>query len=170
MLQTVFLQNDQEMLSLISRKGGWIDELMKVKPSKAAPDMVKKRANDRRTLERALDRAKEKLAKAKSGGDEKQIKQAENALTFFQKRVDELRKLEQTKPAETSQTKSLTPEDESRVRDIVRQAYLRTLSRPPQDTEMDRALAYYRESGDLAVGSQDLLWALLNTKEFVVNH
>lgn len=170
LLQTVFLQNDQEMLSLISRKGGWIDELMKVKPSKAAPDMVKKRANDRRTLERALDRAKEKLAKAKSGGDEKQIKQAENALTFFQKRVDELRKLEQTKPAETSQTKSLTPEDESRVRDIVRQAYLRTLSRPPQDTEMDRALAYYRESGDLAVGSQDLLWALLNTKEFVVNH
>ena len=53
---------------------------------------------------------------------------------------------------------------------IVRQAYLRTLNRPPVTSEVDRALAYYRESGDLADGTRDLLWALLNTKEFVVNH
>jgi len=170
LLQTVFLQNDQEMLSMISRKGGWIDQLVKAQPTESASDPVKKRANDRRGLERALDRAKDKLAKAKSSGDEKQIKQAEKSLAFVQKRVDELRKLEETAPAGPSGPKSLSPEEESRVTEIVKQAYLRTLSRPPQAAELDRALAYFRESGDLVVGSRDLMWALLNTKEFVVNH
>jgi hypothetical protein len=170
LLQTVFLQNDQEMLSMISRKGGWIDELVKAKPVETAPDPVKRRTNDRRSLERALDRATDKLAKARSGGDERQIKQAENALAFVQKRADELRKLDETAAADAAQTGTLTPEEESRVADIVKQAYLRTLSRPPQPHEVARALAYFRESGDMVVGSRDLLWALLNTKEFVVNH
>lgn len=171
LLQTVFLQNDQEMLTMIGRKGGWIDELVKAKPAETASDPVRRRANDRRSLERALDRATDKLAKARSGGDERQIKQAENTLAFVQKRADELRKLErETAAAEPSRDGELTPEEESRVAGIVRQAYLRTLSRPPEPHEMERSLEYFRESGDMVVGSRDLLWALLNTKEFVVNH
>jgi len=170
LLQTVFLQNDQELLSMIGRRGGWIDQLVKAKPSDSAADPVKKRANDRRTLERALDRAADRLAKAQSDGDEKQISQARNAVAGIQRRVDELRKLEKTEPTGDDKAGSLTSEEEARVKDIIRQAYLRTLSRPAQERELDRALAYFRESGDLVAGSRDLLWALINTKEFVVNH
>lgn len=53
--------------------------------------------------------------------------------------------------------------------ELVRQAYLRTLSRPPNQPELQRSLAYLSESSS-AEGLRDLVWALINTKEFVVNH
>ena len=53
---------------------------------------------------------------------------------------------------------------------IIRQAYLRSLSRYPTDSETARATKYYEETEDVARGTKDLLWALINTKEFIVNH
>jgi hypothetical protein len=32
------------------------------------------------------------------------------------------------------------------------------------------AMAYLKSSDDLRTGVRDLLWALINTKEFVINH
>lgn len=52
---------------------------------------------------------------------------------------------------------------------LVRQAYLRTLSRLPDDREKSVALGHLKEAGTVTAGLRDLLWALLNTKEFVVN-
>lgn len=56
------------------------------------------------------------------------------------------------------------------VTGIVRQAYLRTLSRPPLESEVTRAAAHFSASTTVREAATDLLWALLNTKEFVVNH
>ena len=53
---------------------------------------------------------------------------------------------------------------------MVREAFLRTLSRPPSATEEARSRAYFNATSDNAKGLRDLLWALLNTKEFVTNH
>ena len=53
---------------------------------------------------------------------------------------------------------------------IVRQAYLRTLSRPPTEAEASRATSYFSETASVREAARDLLWALLNTKEFLVNH
>ena len=53
---------------------------------------------------------------------------------------------------------------------IVKQAYLRTLSRFPNETELNRSRSYVEGSEDTVQGLRDLLWALLNTKEFIVNH
>lgn len=52
---------------------------------------------------------------------------------------------------------------------LVRQAYLRTLSRMPDERERAASLKHLREAPDLISGLRDLLWALLNTKEFLVN-
>ena len=52
----------------------------------------------------------------------------------------------------------------------VRQAYLRTLSRPPTESERARARQHLAEIGNAELWLQDLLWALLNTKEFLTNH
>ncbi|MBL8794638.1 MAG: DUF1549 domain-containing protein [Planctomycetia bacterium] len=52
---------------------------------------------------------------------------------------------------------------------LIRQAYLRTLSRLPDERERTASLKYLREAPDLVSGLRDLLWALLNTKEFLVN-
>jgi Protein of unknown function (DUF1549)/Protein of unknown function (DUF1553) len=53
---------------------------------------------------------------------------------------------------------------------IVRTAYLRTLNRYPDDHEQTRALAYLNDSDNVFAGLRDLLWALVNTEEFIVNH
>jgi len=67
--------------------------------------------------------------------------------------------------------------DEERIREL----YLWTLSRLPEEPEMELALGYIRkrtQGSDAAAASrsrleeayQDTLWALLNTKEFLFNH
>ena len=53
---------------------------------------------------------------------------------------------------------------------LIRAAYLRTVSRPPTVAERARARRHLDEAESLARGLRELLWALLNTKEFVLNH
>ena len=52
----------------------------------------------------------------------------------------------------------------------VTDAYLRTLSRYPKSEELATASEYLTSSSDLREGLEGLMWALLNTKEFIVNH
>jgi hypothetical protein len=53
--------------------------------------------------------------------------------------------------------------------ELVRQAYLRTLSRLPEARESAAARQHLQQSADPISGLRDLLWALVNTKEFIVN-
>jgi hypothetical protein len=53
---------------------------------------------------------------------------------------------------------------------LVRTAYLRTLNRYPDEHERTRALAYLNDSTNVVSGLRDLVWALVNTEEFIVNH
>ena len=59
--------------------------------------------------------------------------------------------------------------DEHRDR-LVREAWLRTLSRPPRDDELDVGRDALDRAKSPADGLHELLWALLNSKEFVLNH
>jgi hypothetical protein len=53
---------------------------------------------------------------------------------------------------------------------LIREAYLRTISRPPTDAELKRCLGYFADATDRAEALEDVLWALLNTQEFITNH
>ncbi len=53
---------------------------------------------------------------------------------------------------------------------IVEDLYLATLSRVPNPDEIDRANRWFREAPTPREGLQDLLWALLNSREFMFNH
>jgi hypothetical protein len=65
----------------------------------------------------------------------------------------------------------LTPEGRwKQPEKVVDAAYLRTLSRAPQAGERQTALEYLAASDDPQAGLSDLMWALLNTKEFILNH
>ena len=59
---------------------------------------------------------------------------------------------------------------QSSLKHIVKNAYLRTLSRYPDESESQTALSHINRADDIEAGIRDLMWALLNTKEFVVNH
>ena len=51
---------------------------------------------------------------------------------------------------------------------LILQAWLRTVNRPPSQTEVDRAMKHLAESDSVAEGMRDLLWSLMNTKEFIL--
>lgn len=54
--------------------------------------------------------------------------------------------------------------------ELIKQVYLRSLSRLPSETEQARATAHLRDAKDPMSGLRDVFWAVLNTKEFIVNH
>jgi hypothetical protein len=75
------------------------------------------------------------------------------------------------KPApETSQKMRPRVPSPNEERRLVREAYLRSVSRPPTDSEIALAERYLNESENIALGLRDLMWALINTDEFIVNH
>ncbi|MFN9717337.1 MAG: DUF1549 and DUF1553 domain-containing protein [Planctomycetota bacterium] len=61
------------------------------------------------------------------------------------------------------------PTQEQR-RQWIHEAWLRAFSRPPRTAEVERVMQHLQTSKSVAVGMEDLLWSLLNTKEFLLNH
>ncbi len=53
---------------------------------------------------------------------------------------------------------------------VTEQAYLRTLSRKPNASEVDVAVSYLRSESNPTKATENLIWSLLNTKEFIINH
>jgi hypothetical protein len=52
----------------------------------------------------------------------------------------------------------------------VEEVYLRTLSRFPNDAERQACLKYLKKSASAAEGLQGIMWSLLNTREFFLQH
>ena len=64
----------------------------------------------------------------------------------------------------TSKHKPLDPEV------VISEVFLRTVSRPPTASELVMAKEDISSAKDPVDGVRDVLWALLNTREFLVNH
>jgi hypothetical protein len=56
------------------------------------------------------------------------------------------------------------------VPEMVSELYMVTLSRPPQAEELNRAAQWIGRAPTPREGVQDLLWTLLNSREFLFNH
>jgi uncharacterized protein DUF1549/uncharacterized protein DUF1553/Big-like domain-containing protein len=54
--------------------------------------------------------------------------------------------------------------------DAIEELYLASLSRPPTDAEKKKTLSYLDQQANKQHGLEDVLWALLNSKEFMFNH
>lgn len=150
LLQTVYLQNDSAVLTALEGgRGSWIEQLTKPasKPSEDDADS----ARDIARLKLRLDKARKQ-----KNADQVQRLQAQ------------LRELEETADKEAAEAESRPLGLDEPM--LVRQAYLRTLSRTPTPEEMDRCLAFLSEAESPAAGAKGLLWTLINTKEFIVNH
>lgn len=52
---------------------------------------------------------------------------------------------------------------------IIQQAWLRALNRYPSASEEARAMKHLQDAKTIKAGMEDLLWALMNTKEFILN-
>jgi hypothetical protein len=52
----------------------------------------------------------------------------------------------------------------------VEELYLATVSRLPRPKESEKALDWLKTAPSPKEGAQDLLWVLLNSREFLFNH
>lgn len=156
LLQTVFLQNDTFMLqALEGGRDSWLAQI-----SEPSTDRLSDGADTERIdFDREISRTKTRIKRVKDKDDADQVQQLEQKLAELEKAKAEKEEAEKA-PAKLNVDEPT----------LVRQVYLRTLSRHPTPEEMDRCLAYLAESESPAAGAKGLLWTLINTKEFIVNH
>mgnify|MGYP006195884309 CR=1 FL=1 len=65
---------------------------------------------------------------------------------------------------------TLAREAERPAEEKIRGLYLRAFSRQPVPEELQIALAYLEKNENKQQAFEDILWALINTKEFLFNH
>ena len=149
-------------------RGGWLNQVasdLGLRQTKVAQGRGNSTARQIASLQAQMKRAKDALKVARKSKNEKTIAQAQRRLDGVQSQ------LEKISPKDTSDSSGIVQKaDPEKLQEAVKETYLRTLSREPEKDELDKALAYVESSDDHLNGVRDLLWALLNTKEFIVNH
>ncbi len=167
LLQTVYMQNDDQVFGMLNDNKGWIRSLA---PPSKRPARSERNAAEvakaRKNFDVLLSNAERELKRARKAEKEKDIKELEQ-------RVAELKdKIKQTKEAVEPKAEEAAPVEVVGLstEEIIKAAYLRSLSRMPSDAEMETSKTFLTQSEDRLSGARDLLWALINTKEFIVNH
>jgi hypothetical protein len=183
LLQTVFLRNDQQLLAAIDRnKNGWVDQVAdslgvkRARPDAQAKKKPRKPARPKNYDDRIAG-MKKRIETLETDGKTKQAKAIAARLLEFEKRFasdediqDSTAEAKADRPRGDKSSAAEPTLNKSQADDLVRQAYLRCLSRYPRPDEQARAVAYLQQSEDAVEGVRDLLWTLINTKEFIVNH
>lgn len=179
LLQTVYLRNDSEMFNLITRRNGWWFQAMQalgqsggsVAPTNAPKNDTGDLKNQIRFQERelaSLEEQRKNFDKSKKKIEKNEVRRLAEAITKSKARIAEMKKeLEDSAKRaapDTVRIAALGPKE------LIEEAYLRTFSRMPTADELKKGEAYLKESTDASEGLRDLMWALMNAKEFVVNH
>jgi len=170
LLQTVYLQNDTEVLGLLKSPKGWYAQASRdlglTKDRNDSDTKNDEKSVELAKLERERDRATKALRKAEAKKDDKLIAAMTILIAKTDTQIAKVKGKTEEKPAESAPV----PMAKDRIVNVVKGAYLRTLSRLPSDDELTRTVAYIESSNDPMSGAADVLWALINTKEFIVNH
>ena len=187
LLQSIYLRNDTEMFRRIADRDGWVAEACKelgIAAPKAGADprlAAKQRAADgaRRQM---INRVKQfaKLPEARREATRKRVEQQYNSMAkkmrkdyhvpSFDELVADPGSWTELTPPRSSDGSSKEQDADASFEKVVKEAYLRTLSRYPDDEESKIAIAYINESETPTQGIEGLMWALVNTKEFIISH
>ncbi len=171
LLQSVYLRNDAEVHTRLTDKKGWVAEACRAM-GVAGPQARGQEDNDQ--LKRQQVNFQRMLAtKRKQLEDlnEKQLAARGPKLKAeIQRLRDRLAELSGDSPALPGSESSSVPKADEPIRQAIQQAYLRTLSRYPEPAELQRSLAFVHDSPTVAEGMESVMWSLINTKEFILNH
>lgn len=175
LLQTIFMRNDDQVLSLLDSRNGYLAQVAKengleftARQSAAVNKAQLARVNtQRKQIYKQLSQqnaALKKLRKADAEKNARQITRLETTIGKLKKRLRILNGEPVEQEAVADAASSLD------VSKTVEDIYLRTLSRKPTEAELQAASAYVAEAKDPLEGIRGVMWAVLNTKEFIVNH
>ncbi len=163
LLQTIYTRNDPALLGLLDstkRDGaGWIEELRRASSPELAPEklqalLTKYEEERARFVQQRAEREKAQLPA------EKDRQKNDGRLKDFDQRIARTR-------TELAAARNRKPVDLVRATEEV---FLRTVSRLPTATEMTQARQDIAAAKDPVEGIRELLWTMLNTREFMVNH
>ena len=172
LLQAIYLQNDEEVLAALERRGGWLHQTalhlgVPFRPREAyGPGMSRNIVQMAIQLPELRKEAEQLRIAGKTAEYEakvERIKINRNYLGMFSD--DELEKL-------VSRENEIVPTPSGpkpTVEELIREAYLRSLGRQPTERQFAAAKQYVSESPNVVAGVRDVLWALLNSQEFCVN-
>ncbi|MDA8696950.1 DUF1549 and DUF1553 domain-containing protein [Rhodopirellula sp.] len=182
LLQSVYLRNDTEMHQRLADSRGWVSQACKA--IGVDPPGNDNESQERTNYNRANTIRKQilnQLSRIKKASEQQQAKYKKQFEAEFERHVKKLSTLGYQAPTlsqlmagqETWQilekqipkTGTLTD-----IKELVKQAYLRTLSRYPDSEEEQISIAYIENSQTPSEGVSSLVWALVNTKEFIVTH
>jgi hypothetical protein len=187
LLQSIYLRNDQDMYRQLSDRDGWVAEACKNLGLTTKNDQsdraaqAKQRSADKLRVV-AVRRIKEftKLPEQRQQQTRRRVEDLFEKLTqrlgddYRVPSLDQLLKnpnsWKQLEPAESNSKPEAKVDRNERLMQVVQDAYLRTLSRFPDANETSIAIDFVSNSEDPAKGIEGLLWALVNTKEFIISH
>ena len=158
LIQTVYMQNDRDIHLMLTRKDSWLNQMAQQNTANLYA------ANAQKSLKTTTDRiARMELQKAK-------LKPTDNKkqLQNLNKQIKSVEKIKRGLEEKIAIAQKSTGELD--IQQVVEEAYLRTLSRFPTQEEVARCKQHIQEEKDLVKGVTGVLWALVNTKEFIVNH
>ena len=163
LLQTIFTRNDNDVHTMLARRDGWVAQVSQQPTDSRESSETERRRKRFLDIEEQLARAERALEKAKAAGSDKRVEIAKAEIAKLR------RQLEQAAPEEKPEV-AAAPAVGPAIDRLVEEAYLRTLSRYPTAAERTAATEFLTGADNLAEGAKGLLWTLLNTKEFIVNH
>lgn len=174
LLQTIYLRNDRETQTLLQDRNSWVAQVMaEITPQSRQNSRNPEGSEKRRLaeLKKQYESRSERLeAMKKRKPDNPRIKQGERQLAQLQKQIAAERKRLGLDKPKTKEPEKTAEKSEYDAEELIQRAYLRTLTRYPSEEELNSASEFLASSEDLRSGLEGLLWALLNTKEFIVNH
>ena len=188
LLQTVFIRNDSDVISAMNDpKTSWLMQIAGERnlPMPRATAPVRESMRDENSMQ-ATDEVDKKIRTLRKqievltakNGDPSKIRDLTGRLAREERRLLEVSakvvssedKSEAENFVDPAQKKSLNGLSPSDAAQIVEDAYLRTLSRMPAANETKIALDAIARAESPMHGISDVLWALINSKEFILNH
>lgn len=143
-------------------------------------DALQKSVDDLDRRVRSLRTQIERIKDKENEGNKEKLRDLKSRLALTEKRLAAQSELlaksqEDEAPSDTTKAASTKVEaisnsDAELLKKRVEEAYLRTLSRFPETREMEIALTAIQKADSPVQGLSDLLWALINSKEFILNH
>ncbi len=194
LLQTVFLLNDKSVLSWLNDPSeSWVASVAAkfnwpaprsgtAEMSTEVGDASSRFAQQMEKIKQQLEKIESKLQQAASADQPQisnQLQQRKESLVRQKERLEKIAADPQkvarwSKQQAASQQPNTSTEDrrmtEDQARWVIENAYLRTLSRYPKPDEFEIALGHLRTESNPTQATENLVWSLLNTKEFIINH
>ncbi len=180
LLQSIYLRNDFEMYRQLGSKDGWVNQTMKSLGLESGdvgvdPQVLRRTEQFRNQTIAKIKRYKKMAPKQRRAnqdrirGEYKRVQDKLSQYGFDSPKLSDL--LDDPNGWELTRVET---EQESKtdtsMEQVVDDAYLRTLSRFPDADERETSLQFIAESDSPKVGIESLMWALVNTKEFIITH